>query len=290
MNSIRNRIQNQVFRVNGLALNEFDISQPPGDPGLFGPDSVIWRVHGDFPSMLCGGISALLLQMLHPSALAGVWDHSNFRQDMLGRLRRTSQFIAVTTFGNRHDANLLIERIKNIHLRVSGVDNYGQPYAASDPHLLTWVHVAETSAFLAAHLRFKNPQLSLAEQDRYYREAAQIAEALGATAVPKSVEAVTSYLQRMRGELRYDERTAEVTRLLREAPAPGWQAKPAMKVMLQSGMALLPGWAQQMSGYRFSPLSRALLDAEMRLLAKTLRWSITRGAYHRAMLRMGRQP
>ncbi len=111
--------------------------------------------------MLCGGISALLLQMLHPSALAGVWDYSNFRQDML---RRTSQFIAVTTFGNRHDANLLIERVRNIHLRVSGVDNYGQPYAASDPHLLTWVHVAETSAFLASHLRFKNPQLSLAEQ------------------------------------------------------------------------------------------------------------------------------
>lgn len=290
MNSFRNRIQNQIFRVNGLALNEFDLSQPPGDPGLFGPDSVIWRVHGDFPSMLCGGISALLLQMLHPSALAGVWDHSNFREDMLGRLRRTSQFIAVTTFGNRHDAELLIERIKRIHLRVSGVDNYGQPYAASDPRLLTWVHVAETSAFLAAHLRFKNPQLSLAQQDRYYDEAALIAEALGAEAVPKSVAAVARYLQSMRGELRYDARTAEVTRLLRDAPAPSWQAKPAMRVMLQSGMALLPDWAQAMSGYRFSPLSRTLLDAEMQLLAKTLRWSITRGAWHRAMLRMGRQP
>ena len=290
MNSFRNRIQNQIFRVNGLALNEFDLSQPPGDPGLFGPDSVIWRVHGDFPSMLCGGISALLLQMLHPSALAGVWDHSNFREDMLGRLRRTSQFIAVTTFGNRHDAELLIERIKRIHLRVSGVDNYGQPYAASDPRLLTWVHVAETSAFLAAHLRFKNPQLSQAQQDRYYDEAALIAEALGAEAVPKSVAAVARYLQSMRGELRYDARTAEVTRLLRDAPAPSWQAKPAMRVMLQSGMALLPDWAQAMSGYRFSPLSRTLLDAEMQLLAKTLRWSITRGAWHRAMLRMGRQP
>jgi len=290
VNTIRNRIQNQVFRVNGLALNEFDISQPPGDPGLFGPDSVIWRVHGDFPSMLCGGISALLLQMLHPSALAGVWDYSNFRQDMLGRLRRTSQFIAVTTFGNRHDASLLIERVKKIHLRVSGVDNYGQPYAASDPHLLTWVHVAETSAFLAAHLRFKNPRLSLAEQDRYYQEAALIAEALGATEVPKSVAAVARYLHDMRGELRFDARTAEVTRLLREAPAPTWQAKPAMHVMLRSGMALLPDWAQAMSGQQIGALSRALLDAEMRLLAKTLRWSITRGAYHRAMLRMGRQP
>lgn len=135
--NLRHRIEQQVFRLNGLSLNEFDISQPPGDPGLFGPDHIIWQVHGDFPAMLCGGISALMLQMLHPAALAGVWDHSSFRQDMLGRLRRTSQFIAVTTFGNTADAHTLIERVKRIHLRVTGIDNTGKPYAASDPHLLT---------------------------------------------------------------------------------------------------------------------------------------------------------
>ena len=110
MLAFRERIQQQVFRLNGLSLNEFDLSQPPGDPGLYGPDSEVWQVHGDFPSMLCGGVAALLLQMLHPLALAGVWDHSTFREDMLGRLRRTSQFIAVTTFGNRADAQTLIER------------------------------------------------------------------------------------------------------------------------------------------------------------------------------------
>ena len=225
--NIRERIQQQVFRLNGLSLNEFDISQPPGDPGLFGPDHVIWRVHGDFPSMLCGGISALMLQMLHPAALAGVWDHSNFRQDMMGRLRRTSQFIAVTTFGNTADANILIDRVKRIHLRVTGVDNAGKPYAASDPHLLTWVHVAETSRFLAAHLRYKNPKLSLADQDRYYQEAALVAEALGAQRVPKSVQAVEAYLQMMRPELLCDARTLEVMQLLINAPAPSWQATPA---------------------------------------------------------------
>ena len=95
MINLRDRIQQQVFRLNGLSMNEFDLSQPPGDPGLFGPDSVIWRVHGDFTSMMCGGISALLLQMLHPAALAGVWDDSNFREGMMGRLLRTSPFIAV---------------------------------------------------------------------------------------------------------------------------------------------------------------------------------------------------
>lgn len=289
MSSIRDRIQQQVFRLNGLAMNEFDLSEPQGDPGLYGPDSVIWRVHGDFPSMLCGGISALLMQMLHPLALAGVWDHSTFRQDMMGRLRRTSQFIAVTTFGNSVDAQTLIDRVKRIHLQVNGVDAQGTPYAASDPHLLTWVHVAETSRFLAAHLRYKNPHLSLAEQNRYYTEAAVVAEALGAEAVPKSVQAVEAYLLAMQPELRCDERTLEVLSLLMNAPAPSWQARPAMKVMMMAGIELLPEWAQQQFGFRFSSLGRGSLRMRMRVLAKGLRWSIRRGAYHRAMQRMGRE-
>jgi uncharacterized protein (DUF2236 family) len=289
MPSFRDRIQQQVFRLNGLAMNEFDLSTPPGDPGLYGPDSVIWRVHGDFSSMLCGGISALLMQMLHPLALAGVWDHSTFRSDMMGRLRRTSQFIAVTTFGNTVDAQTLIERVKRIHLQVTGVDAQGVEYAASDPRLLTWVHVAETSRFLASHVRYKNPQLSLAEQDRYYAEAAVVAEALGAEQVPKSVEDVEAYLLAMQLQLRCDERTREVLSILMNAPAPSWQARPAMKAMLMAGIELLPEWAQQQFGFRFSPLRRRLIRLRINLLAKALRWSIRRGAYQRAMQRMGRE-
>ncbi|MEJ5112165.1 oxygenase MpaB family protein [Erwinia billingiae] len=289
MPSFRDRIQQQVFRLNGLAMNEFDLSKPAGDPGLYGPDSVIWRVHGDFSSMLCGGISALLMQMLHPLALAGVWDHSTFRSDMMGRLRRTSQFIAVTTFGNTVDAQTLIERVKRIHLQVTGVDAQGVEYAASDPRLLTWVHVAETSRFLASHVRYKNPQLSLAEQDRYYAEAAVVAEALGAEQVPKSVEDVEAYLLAMQPQLRCDERTREVLSILMNAPAPSWQARPAMKAMLMAGIELLPEWAQQQFGFRFSPLRRRLIRLRINLLAKALRWSIRRGAYQRAMQRMGRE-
>jgi uncharacterized protein (DUF2236 family) len=289
MPSFRDRIQQQVFRLNGLAMNEFDLSTPAGDPGLYGPDSVIWRVHGDFSSMLCGGISALLMQMLHPLALAGVWDHSTFRSDMMGRLRRTSQFIAVTTFGNTVDAQTLIERVRRIHLQVTGVDAQGVEYAASDPRLLTWVHVAETSRFLASHVRYKNPQLSLAEQDRYYAEAAVVAEALGAEQVPKSVDEVEAYLLAMQPQLRCDERTREVLSILMNAPAPSWQARPAMKAMLMAGIELLPEWAQQQFGFRFSPLRRRLIRLRINLLAKALRWSIRRGAYQRAMQRMGRE-
>lgn len=109
MEFIRRRIEIQVMSLTGLSLGKLDLENPEGDPGLFGPDSVSWQVHGDFSSMLIGGISALMLQALHPLALAGVWDHSNFREDMLGRLRRTGQFISGTTFGSRQDAEWLIE-------------------------------------------------------------------------------------------------------------------------------------------------------------------------------------
>lgn len=288
MEILRRRIERQVFRINGLSLNEFDLSQPPGDPGLFGPDSMVWPVHGDFTSMLCGGISALLLQMLHPSALAGVWDHSSFREDMLGRLRRTSQFVAVTSFGNRADALTLIERVKRIHLQVNGVDAYGNSYAASDPTLLTWVHVAESSRFLAAHLRYKNPALSLADQDRYYAQAAYVAEALGAQQVPKSVQAVEAWLQQMRPQLCCDERTREVIRLLLQAPAPSRPAKLVMGTLMEAGIALLPDWAQQMSGFNLSVRRQARVDRRIRLLASLLRWSVRNGAWPRAMRRVGR--
>ncbi|KAB8313101.1 DUF2236 domain-containing protein [Erwinia endophytica] len=288
MFSVRDRIQQQIFRLNGLASNDFDLSQPVGDPGLYGPESIIWRVHGDFSSMLCGGISALLLQMLHPLALAGVWDHSTFREDMLGRLRRTSQFIAVTTFGNTADAHMLIDRVKRIHRQVTGEDALGKPYAASDPALLTWVHVAETSRFLASHLRYKNPRLSLAEQDRYYAEAAVVAEALGAENVPKTAQAVADYLRAMQPQLRCDERTRAVLTLLLQAPAPSRQARPAMRIMMMAGIELLPEWAQQQFGFRFSMWRRVLIRKRLNLLVTLLRWCIRRGAYHRAMARMGR--
>jgi uncharacterized protein (DUF2236 family) len=150
------------------------------------------------------------------------------------------------------------------------------------------VHVAETSRFLAAHLRYKNPQLTRAEQDQYYQEAALIAEALGAEKVPKSVVDVADYLQQMRPELRFDERTAEVTRLLMNAPAPSWQAKPVMKIMLKSGFGLMPAWAQAMSGREVGRFEQAMIDRKINAIAVGLRWSIQRGAWYRAMVRMGR--
>ncbi len=285
---LRKRIERQVLSISGLALGGIDFEKPAGDPGLFGPDSITWRIHGDFSSMLCGGVSALLLQMLHPLALAGIWDHSSFREDMLGRLRRTSQFISATTFAPVNDANALIEKVKSIHLRVTGTDAYGTPYAASDPDLLVWVHVAEAYSFLQSHLRYRNPALSVSDQNRYYQEFARVAESLGAVNVPDSVAAVDAYLQAMRPQLRCDERTLEVVRLLQNAPAPSRLAKPVGSLMIQAGIELLPGWAATQLGISLSPLKRRRIRFATRRIAGVLRWAVRNGSWHRAMRRMGR--
>lgn len=287
MEFIRSRIETQVMSLTGLSLGQLDLENPKGDPGLFGPEAICWQVHGDFPSMLIGGISALMLQALHPLALAGVWDHSNFRLDMLGRLRRTGQFISGTTFGSTHDANWLIDKVRTIHLHVTGTAPDGRPYAASDPDLLTWVHVAEVSNFLAAHLRYLNPELSLADQDKYYDETAVIAERLGARNVPRSVRAITEYLEQIRPQLLCDMRSREVLQILLNAPAPSLLAKPMGALMMQAGIDLLPHWASDMLGVRQTALKRRMIRAGVKRSAPVLRWAVRNASIHRARRRMG---
>jgi uncharacterized protein (DUF2236 family) len=276
MEFLRRPLERQILSLTGMALGQIDYQNPKGDPGLFGPDSVCWRVHGDFTSMLAGGISALLLQALHPLALAGVWDHSNFRQDMLGRLRRTGQFISGTTFAARQDADWLIDKVRSIHLHIRGHSADGQPYAASDPDLLTWVHVAEVSCFLAAHLRYRNPQLAPAAQDRYYAEVALIAERLGARDVPRSRQAVDEYLTAMQPQLRCDDRSQEILRLLLAAPAPSALAKPFGALMMRAGIDLLPPWAAALYGLTPSPRQRQLVRFAVNHSAPVLRWAVHR--------------
>ncbi|CAN0618459.1 DUF2236 domain-containing protein [Burkholderia multivorans] len=288
---LRKRLAAGVTHLTTGSGPSLDYSSPPGDPGLFGPDAVCWRVHADFTSMMVGGISALLLQALHPLALAGVWDHSTFRTDILGRLRRTATFISGTTFGSRADALRLIERVKTIHEGVSGTLPDGRPYRASDPALLTWVHVAEVSSFLAAHLRYVNPLLPGALQDQYYAETSRIAKLLGATDVPASRAEIATYFDAMRGELVASERTREVIRVLLNAPVPKPAMRPAATLVFNAGIDLLPPWAQQMLGLStFAPVRRALARPGVKLVAPVLRWALVNGVSKRARRRAAGTP
>ena len=139
---------------------------PLGDRGLFGPESIAWKVHSDFISMMIGGISSLILQALHPQALAGVWDHSSFREDLKGRLGRTAFFIAATTYGPTEMANNVINRVNQIHTKITGFDEFGKPYAACDPHLLAWVHLTETRSFMSSFESYRKERLGANEKDQ----------------------------------------------------------------------------------------------------------------------------
>lgn len=287
--ALRRGIEARILGLtSGAGAPRVDFRNPPGDPGLFGPQSACWRVHSDFTSMLVGGVSALLLQSLHPLALAGVWDHSNFRQDLLGRLRRTSAFVAGTTYAARADAERLIARVRGIHARVVGTAPDGRPYAAGDPALLTWVHVAEVSSFLAAYRRYVEPGMDLADQDRYYGEVAVLAEKLGATTVPRSARAVAEYFRALRPQLEYSGRAREIHRILMGARAPSLAAAPFGRMFRLAGVDLLPDWAQAMMGLDRGAGVRALfVRPAVRATAPLLRWGLRDGAAARARQRTG---
>ena len=274
MIAVRRGIARRVDAL--LGSGEVAAARPDGDHGLFGPGSASWVVHGDFSSMVIGGVSALLMQMLHPAALAGVWDHSGFRRDMAGRLKRTARFVGVATYGSTDQVAAAVARVRRVHGRVRGHLPDGTPYAADDPALLTWVHAAEVDAFLRAHLRYRDPWFPGAEQDRYLREQAQLARMLGAADVPESRGALAAYFARVRPALRADARTRAVSRLMLAQPSPSLATAPANAVMLRAGVELLPGWARRMHGLSV-PFPGAI-GVRMGALGVggVLRWAMTR--------------
>jgi uncharacterized protein (DUF2236 family) len=241
--------------------------------GVFEPGSVARRVHGDVTSMMVGGVSGLLLQMLHPAVLAGVWDHSNFRADMHGRLRRTARFIALTTYGGQAEAEAVIARVRGIHDRVRGILPDGRPYAANDPSLLAWVHVTEATSFLEAWIRYAEPGMSLADQDRYFAEMARVALALGADPIPRTRAAARNLIRAMQPLMLCDGRTREVAQLVLRQQAPSLMAEPMQALVMQAGVDLLPDWARRMHGLPSPVLSRPLVRAATLGIARTVRWA-----------------
>ncbi|MBY8827737.1 oxygenase MpaB family protein [Hephaestia mangrovi] len=245
----------------------------PQSDGLFGPQSVAWRVHRDVTSMMVGGVAALLLQMLHPAVLAGVWDHSGFRHDMLGRLRRTARFIAVTTYGSAADATAALDRVRMIHDGISGALPDGTTYRASDPALLAWVHVCEVTSFLAAWRRYGEPGMTAADQDRYVAEMMRIATPLGANPVPSNRQEAARLIERMRPSLVADTRTREVAGLLlRQRPA-RLAIAPFQAITFRAAVDLLPGWARRMHGFADPLAARPLVRAGTFGLAEAVRWA-----------------
>lgn len=279
----------RTFPPDPLAQARYDA--PLGDPGWFGPDSVTWRVHADFPAMMAGGLCALYLQTLHPRALAGVYDHSDFRRDLLGRLRRTTTFVAATTYAGTAAADALAARVRAIHRQVHGVDESGRPYAADEPDLLRWVHVTEVSSFLAGYRRYGPLPMPTDTADAYYAEAARIGEALGASELPTCEADVRAYLRSVQSQLQFGARSREVLSVLEQVPLPLPFGGLARDLFLGAGTALLPPWAASL--LLRSPLARARAATGAIALSHMAPWvraSIGDGLAVRAMRRCGRDP
>lgn len=268
---IKRAIAAEVSSVfNDRSRGESPVMRRPD--GLHGPNSVSWRVHGDVAGMMVGGVAGLLLQMLHPGVLAGVWDHSTFRHDLHGRLRRTARFIALTTYGSREQAEQAIARVRAIHSQVRGTLPTGEPYWAADPALLAWVHVTEATCFLAGWVRYAERRMTLADQDRYFAEIAQVGAALGADPVPRTKAEARRIVADMRGQLRTDDRTREVVRVLLNRRADRPMAEPLIRLTSQSAVDLLPDWARRLHGLPAPPLA-PLVRAGTLGVARTLRWA-----------------
>ncbi|MBX7489409.1 DUF2236 domain-containing protein [Qipengyuania sp. GH25] len=263
-----------VERVRGV-FNDVESGQQPvptSDEALFPKDSPIRMVHADIVAMMVGGVRGLLLQMLHPHALQGVLDHSNFRTDMHGRLRRTARFIAVTTFGHRDDAMAAVDRVNRIHAKVGGTLPDGTAYSATDPRTLAWVHVAEATSFLAAYLRHVRPDMPGSKQDEYYRQFAVIARALGADPVPIDRREAEAIFRDLRADLTASPAAREIAQLVLTQKPPG--SPPAVQALLGAeAVALLPPFARSMLALERPGLAAIPARAATWGMGKTLRWA-----------------
>lgn len=238
-------------RVSAPAPAAATAPVPAGDAGLFGPDSVTWRIHGD-PAMVFGGLRALLLQALHPLAMAGVDQHSNFAADPWGRLTRTAEYVGTVTYGTTEEALRAGRIVQAVHRRLGGVEpESGLPYRVADPHLVLWVHCAEVDSFLHAYRRCGGV-LAPGEADVYLAEQVAAAELVGVPAaeVPDSEAALRDYFAWIRPELRATAAAQEALRFVLTVPLPGpaRAAQPVWLWLAALAFRQLPRWARRRYG------------------------------------------
>ena len=273
---VRDRLGQAIFqRVAGpQGPQRHRLISAPGER-WFAEDRPIRRVHGD-SSMFIGGIAALLLQSLHPLAMAAVAGHSGYRGDPWGRLQRTSYFLAVTTFGRASDAGEATARVRAIHRRITGAAPDGRPYAASDPHLLTWVHIAEADSFLRAHARFGARPLDQAGRDGYVADLAWIGTELGVPDPPRTEADLTARLARYRAELAGTAQSREAARFLLLTPPLPAVARPPYAVLAAAAVSLLPGWARRQLRLPRLPLTEAaVVRPAGHAMVHAIRWATT---------------
>ncbi|WP_137295511.1 oxygenase MpaB family protein [Nocardioides dongxiaopingii] len=276
INDVRGRLGEALFlRVAGPeGPAQRDRIHGAEGPRWFEPGSPITEVHGD-ASMFVGGIRALLLQTLHPAAMRAVAEHSGYRGDMWGRLHRTSTFLATTTFGAADDAQRSVDIVRAIHRRVVGTMPDGSAYAASDPHLLRWVHVAEVDSFLRAHTVYGQRVLDQDERDEYVAQAGLVARRLGASDVPATEAELVDALASYRPELRGTPEAREAVRHVLVHPPLPLLARAPYGVLVAAAVGLMPAWTRPQLRLPWLPVTeRTVVRGLGSAATGTIRWAM----------------
>jgi uncharacterized protein (DUF2236 family) len=279
MNPLQRAIVNDHVRQTGRHDQPEIFGGPADDLGLVGgPDSMSWEIHSDIAAITIGGIGAIVLEILHPSVMAGVQDLSSYREEPLRRGKTTFGYVTTTTFGNTKAATRLINAVKGMHARVNGVRPDGVAYRALDPELIGWVHTCIPWAVMTAYERF-NRKLTTEEKDRYLFEQAVIGRMGGADDIPETAADLDAYVESMRPKLGVNAQTLEFFEFLLEMPfgvpaGLGPLSRPAHQLQAQAGMGLMPAWARRLSGFDSSGFERRFVHAPMlHAYARTLRWA-----------------
>ena len=242
-----NAIGVRVRDITGSTASLDDFAKPKGDVGLFGPDSVAWKVHANFTAMMVGGLSSLIVQSLHPRALAAVWDHSDFRYKLKERLGRTAYFVAATTYGGEAMALSAIRRVNAIHANIKGIDLQGQPYVANESELIRWVHLVEVTSFLAAYQHLAKQPLSPQACDQYISEMTRVGHLLGAVDLPLTYATTQTELLGYADKLSFDARAQEILQIIQAYPVDVID-KPWMALVLKCAFDVMPAWVLKLMG------------------------------------------
>jgi uncharacterized protein (DUF2236 family) len=277
LTDVRTMIQSSLQTVLiGDEREPRNLSEPRPDEGLFGPKSVTWRVHQD-ASMLIGGIRALLLQTMHPLAMAGVAQHSAYKDDPFGRLRRTSHYVGDVSFAPTEEALAAIALVKRVHKRVQGIAPDGRAYSANDPHLLAWVHHALVDSFLRSYQTYGAEPLSSADADQYVAEQAKLAELIGGVSPEpaRSVAELQAWLRAIRPEMKATREARDAAFfLLTVAMPPAMTA--AYSVLLTAAISSLPRFVRRGLWLPSSQLAtKVLVEPTARAMTRTLSWAMS---------------
>jgi uncharacterized protein (DUF2236 family) len=273
----RRSLARQIEAAGGRHDESSIYDGEPGDPGLAGgPGSMSWEIHGDLASLVIAGTGAILMEVLHPSVMAGVFTQSSYRTEPLRRARNTLGYVLRTTFGSTPAATRVIESVKGIHARIQGTRPDGVPYRALDPELIGWVHTCIPWAVMTAYDRYCRP-LRVEEMDRYLAEQAVIGRMGGADQVPETVAELHEYVEKMRPRMLVTEQTRSFIDFLagRSGDFPvGRRERLDRWAAIRSSMGLMPEWARRLTGtHQPEIVQRLWLRPADRLKAALIRWA-----------------